>query len=248
MQREEISPLYSTPYFIKGIKEGLLPTNTNRKSLTLMPTYPISFSRLGALLAIGLSALPASASVVLFDNLSAGSPNGNSGVGNTQWLAQAFSTTSTGFILTDASLRLWNPSGITGNFEVQVWDSLGTSGKPGAQVGPTIYIGQAENLGGNGSLLSITDLNVPLIADTTYYLVVAGAGLTDIGDEFDSFPGFLAWDATNVNTTPSYDAVNSDWIGPFATNYYMQITAVPEPTSTLLILLAGGTLLARRKR
>jgi hypothetical protein len=222
---------------------------TNRKSLHLMPTHPFSFSRLGVLLAIGLSALPASASVVLFDNLSAGSPNGNVNATNTVWLAQAFSTTSTGFILTDASLRLWNQSGTTGNFEVQVWDSLGASGKPGAQVGPTIYIGQAEDLGGNGSLLSITDLNVPLVADTTYYLVVAGAGLTDTesGSEF-LFPGSLAWDATDVNTMPSYDAINSDWIGPFATNYYMQITAVPEPTSTLLILLAGGTLLARRKR
>ena len=213
-----------------------------------MPTHPFSFSRQAVLLAIVFFALPASASVVLFDNLSAGSPNGDSGVSNTQWPAQAFSTTSTGFILTEASLRLWNQSGTTGNFEVQVWDSLGTSGQPGAQVGPTIYIGQAENLGGSGSLLSITDLNVPLIANTTYYLVVAGAGLTDTDGGFDSYPGYLAWDQTNVNTTPSYVTVGSGWIGPFATNSYMKISAVPEPTSTFLIILAGGTLLARRKR
>lgn len=224
----------------------LLTCVRDTQIFALMPTYPIPFLRLGVLLAIGLSAIPVSASVVLFDNLPAGSPNGYSGVSNTQWPAQAFSTSSTGFILTDASLRLWNQNGTTGNFEVQVWDSLGTSGQPGAQVGPTIYIGQVESLGGSGSLFSITDLNVPLVADTTYYLVVTGAGLTDIGDDNDSSAGFLAWDATNVNTMPKYVTVGSGWIGPFATNQFMQINAVPEPTSTLLILLASGTLIAGR--
>lgn len=95
------------------------------------------------------------ATVMLFDNLSAASPNGYFTVDNTQWTAQAFSTTATDFTLSEVSLRLWNNSGTTGGFEIQIWDSTGSGGKPGAQVGSAIYTGLAENLGGSSSLLNI---------------------------------------------------------------------------------------------
>lgn len=209
----------------------------------------LSFSRLRILLILGFSAMPLSASVVLFDNLSAGSPNGYFGVSNTQWAAQSFTTSSTGFILDSVSLRLWNQSGTTGSFEVQIWDSNGTSSRPGTQVGPAIYTGLAEDLGGPGSHLAILGLSVPLSVDTKYYLVVAGTGLEDIFYGFDDiYPGFLAWDATNVITSDSYDTAGSGWNGPYTQNLYMQVTAIPEPTSMFLMMLAGGGLALRRKR
>ena len=111
---------------------------------------------------------PASrAGVVLFDNLSAGSFNGSFGVTNTQWVAQAFSTTATDYVLDEVSLRLWNQNGTTGNFQIQVWDALGTSGRPGAQVGSAIYTGLAQNLGDSESpgLLTIPGLGVALGAN-----------------------------------------------------------------------------------
>jgi hypothetical protein len=219
-----------------------------RKSLNLATTAIFSFLRPRVLLLLGFAAMPASASVVLFDNFDAGFPNGYFGVSNTQWTAQAFSTNSEGFILKDVSLRLWNLDRTTGKFEVQIWDALGTSGSPGAQVGPAVYLELAENLGSFGSHLSISDLNVTLVADTTYYLVVAGTELTDIDDGFFTSPGTLAWDATDVNTTASYDTTGSGWNGPFSQNLYMQITAIPEPTSMFLLMLAGGAMLARQKR
>lgn len=222
---------------------------TNRQFLNLVPTAVFSLLRLRVLLFLGFSAIPTSASVVLFDNLEAGSPNGYYGVTNTQWSAQAFSTNSAGFVLQDVSLRLWNPNGeATGSFEVQIWDSLGTSGRPGAQVGPAIYTGLAENLGGSGTRLSILGMSVSLVTDTTYYLVMAGTELADIDYGMGPSPGFLAWDATDVITSPTYDTSGSGWNGPYSQNLYMQITAVPEPTSVFLIMLGGGVLLLRRKR
>lgn len=87
------------------------------------------------------------AGVVLFDNLSAGSQNGSTGVTNTVWLTQAFTTTATDFVLDSVSLRLWDQNDTSGNFELQVWDALGASGSPGSLVGSAIYTGLAQNLG-----------------------------------------------------------------------------------------------------
>ena len=132
------------------------------------------------------------AGVVLFDNLSAGQPTGYFGVTNSQWVAQAFSTTATGYVLDEVSLRLWNQNGTTGNFEIQVWDALGTSGSPGAQVGSAIYTGQAASLGDSLSLLNIPGLSVALGANTTYYLVARGTTLTEVGSAPFTSAGNLA--------------------------------------------------------
>ena len=195
---------------------------------------------------------PASrAGVVLFDNLSAGSFNGSFGVTNTQWVAQAFSTTATDYVLDEVSLRLWNQNGTTGNFQIQVWDALGTSGRPGAQVGSAIYTGLAQNLGNSSpGLLTIPALSVALGANTAYYLVARGTTLTDVGDPDESSPGTLYWDATNVNTSNSYDTTNgSSWTGPFSQNLYMKVTAVPEPAPAIMIAagLAAWAMLRRRR-
>jgi len=208
------------------------------------------------LIALVVSAAPAQAAII-FNNLAAGSPNGSWGVSNSQWSAQSFSTTSSGFILSEVALRLWNQNGTSGNFELQVWDALGASGRPGAQVGSAIYTGLAENLGSEeGSLLTVSGLNVTLVPDTTYYMVAAGTSLADIPDDDFPMPGTLYWDATDVLTSPAYDTSNSgvDWNGPYSQNLYLKVTAasaaVPEPgTWAAAALLVGGAAFARwRKR
>ncbi len=208
------------------------------------------------LVALALSGAPARAELILFDNLSAGSPNGSFGVSNTQWTAQSFSTTSSGFILSEVALRLWNQNGTSGNFEIQVWDALGTSGRPGAQVGAAVYTGLAQDLGNaEGSLLAVSGLNFTLAPDTAYYLMALGTGLADVPGYYTT-PGTLYWDATNQQSSPAYSTSNggASWNGPFAQNLYMKVTAtaapIPEPgTWVTAALLGGGAALIRwRKR
>lgn len=192
---------------------------------------------IGLMLAWGGPAVQAS--VILFDNLSAGSPNGSSGVSNTVWIAQAFSTTAAGFVLDEVSIRLWNQNGTSGNFELQVWDASGPSGSLGAQVGSAIYTGLAQNLGSSyGSLLTVPSLNVNLAADTDYYLVALGTSLADIpGDLFGPTPGLLYWDQTNIDATDSYFSTSSggSWTGPGSRNSFMSVTAVPEPSAGIML-------------
>lgn len=216
------------------------------------PTYILT-----AVIALALSAAPARAAIILFDNLAAGSPNGSFGVSNSQWSAQSFSTTSSGLILSEVALRLWNQNGTSGNFELQVWDALGASGRPGAQVGLAIYTGLAENLGSvYGSLLTVSGLNFTLVPDTTYYMVAAGTSLADVPGGRGPRPGTLYWDATNVLNSDAYNTSNSgvSWNGPYSQNLYLKVTAasaaVPEPgTWGAAALLVGGAAFARwRKR
>lgn len=203
--------------------------------------------------ALTLTTQPAAGAVIIFNNLAAGSPNGSFGVSNRQSSAQSFSTTSSGFILSEVALRLWNQNGTSGNFELQVWDALGASGRPGAQVGSAIYTGLAQNLGSvPGSLLTVSGLNFTLVPDTTYYMVAAGTSLADIpDDDFGPQPGTLYWDATNVLNSDAYDTSNSgvNWNGPYSQNLYTEITAVPEPSTYALLLMAGaGWLLWKRRK
>lgn len=191
------------------------------------------------------------AGVVLFDNLSAGSQNGSTGVTNTVWLTQAFTTTATDFVLDSVSLRLWDQNDTSGNFELQVWDALGASGSPGSLVGSAIYTGLAQNLGSSyGSLLTVPSLNVLLAASTNYYLLARGTSLTDIPGDFSPDPGTLYYDQTNVNTSASYLTANSgtSW-SPEGTNTFMSVTAVPEPSSGVLFAagLAAWAMLRRRR-
>lgn len=218
--------------------------------------FPVFHWALPLLIALALSAVSARAEII-FNNLAAGSPNGSFMVSNSQWSAQSFSTTSSGFILSEVALQLWNANGTSGNFELQVWDALGASGRPGAQVGSAIYTGLAENLGSEyGSLLTVSGLNVTLLPDTAYYLVAAGASLADVPNRRGSDPGELYWDATDVFTSPVYDTNNGggDWNGPYSQNLYLKVTAasaaVPEPgTWAAAALLVGGAAFARwRKR
>ena len=217
---------------------------------------PTSILTVAVAIALALSAAPSRAELIVFDNLSAGSPDGSALVSNSQWLAQSFSTTSAGFTLSGVALRLWNDSGTSGNFELQVWDARGASGRPGAQVGSAIYTGLAQALGsGYGSLLTVSGLNVTLVPDTTYYMLAAGTSLADI-TSFSTYPGTLSWDATSVVTSPAYGTANSgvNWISE-AANQYMKVTAasapIPEPgTWAAMAIFAGGAAYAgwRRRR
>ncbi len=65
----------------------MIPLKTN-------PEAPFSSRHLLVLAVLAFPGMTARAELILFDNLSAGSPNGSFGVSNSHWNAQSFSTTS----------------------------------------------------------------------------------------------------------------------------------------------------------
>ena len=179
------------------------------------------------------------AAAVLFDNL--GQPGSGYSSTSLVSLAQAFATTSTNFVLSEVSLPLWRRAGAAGTYEILVWDSTGGGGSPGAQVGSAIHSGLAENLSTTGgSLLTISGLNVTLLPSTTYYLVSRNTSVAPAGD--------LLWKLSNINTSPFYELESeNNWGGPFPTNMEMKITAVPEPSAGVLLMLGIGGVIALRR-
>ncbi|MFM1902472.1 MAG: hypothetical protein RLZZ440_372 [Planctomycetota bacterium] len=190
------------------------------------------------------------AEVILFDNLAAGSPNGEYFVSNTQLAAQAFTTTATDAVLSEVSLRFRNLNGTSGEYQIQIWDSSGSSGSPGNQVGAAIYTGLAENLGSSTSLLTIPGLSVALGASTTYYLVATGTSLTVVGTPPFTSDGNLAWGATDVVTSGAYSNGGAGWSGPSTQSLYMKVSAVPEPVPATIVTvgLAAGWMRSRRRK
>ena len=198
----------------------------------------------------------ASGGTILFDNLTAGSPNGDTSVTNEQWVAQAFSTSPTAYTISDVTLNMFNQNGTTGSYELQIWTATGASGSPGSQVGSAIFTGLAENLGSGP--LTANGLSVTLDPSTSYFLVARGVSLTDIPrPDREPRPGSLAWSQTDVNTTAEFATVDGViWTGPSPQNFYIKVeaaaAAVPEidPTGigSVLALVTGALGLVERRR
>lgn len=205
------------------------------------------------LMVLGVSANPLRAAMVLFDNLTAPNPNGATYITNTQISAQKFLTTTESRLST-VSLRLWNQNNTFGSYQIQIWDATGVAGSPGAQVVSDLFTGFAEDLSNDSdNILTVSDLDVILDADTAYFIVLRGNSLTDIESHFPDdppLPGALAWNMTDTNPSGAYDGGPPVWSGPYTQNYYMKIEAnvVPEPTSALLLLLSGSTFCFQRRR
>ena len=179
------------------------------------------------------------AAAVLFDNL--GQPGGGYSSTFPVSLAQAFTTTSTDFVLSEVSLPLWRQAGAAGTYEILVWDSTGDGRSPGAQVGSAIHTGFAENLSTTGgSLLTISGLNIALSPSTTYYLVSRNTSVAPAADLF--------WKLSNINTSSFYEFSFGSWGGLVtASNMEMKITAVPEPSAGVLLVLGIGGFIALRR-
>ena len=206
-----------------------------------MKNFPIPTGLIGVTLLVCLGQVPQTrAAAVLFDNL--GGPGSGYSSTSLVSLAQAFTTTSTNFVLSEVSLPLWRRAGAEGIYEILVWDSTGGGGSPGAQVGSAIHSGLAQNLSTTGgTLLTISGLNVALLPSTTYYLVSRNTSVTPAVD--------LLWKLSNINTSPFYELDSeNNWGGPYPSNMEMKITAVPEPSAGVLLVLGAGVLAVMRRR
>jgi hypothetical protein len=203
------------------------------------------------LLTVALSATATSslALEVLADNL-ANTRNGGQSVNDNSWPAQAFTTTSTAFVLDSITLNMSKDTGATGSVELIVYDSSGTLVRPGTAASSVFATIDVSSLLTSPADVTISSLNVVLSPSTTYYLVLRGVGST---------AGFDAlWSYTNTTTGTGFPSRYSEsndggatWDLPVLSSpQKMSINAVPEPSTYALAGLSAITVIftARRRR
>lgn len=193
------------------------------------------------LLGVFLSLLcftPVLRGAVLIDTLENGNDSSDS-ISNTSWIADSFTTTANDFILDTVELKLGN-NGSTGNFQVDLYTSTGTT--PNAFV-TTLTTKAATELASSGfATLTISSISQTLAASTEYFIVLRGVSLS----------GNIKWSYNNGNSGADYaQTANSGglWTTPGFDPNNFRVTAVPEPEVYTLIfaLVLLGVFFQRHK-
>jgi PEP-CTERM motif len=177
---------------------------------------------------------------------------GGDNVGNDSWLAASLLTghNANGYLLNSVQLAMADASGNPSGFTVMIYangNPTGTGAFPGSSLG-------ALNGSANPSTTGIytyTAANITLLPNSFYFIVVTAA--TAVAN------GAYEW-----NQSASPPSSNGGWGGggtylssdgsswsPFSGTYgqfSVTATAVPEPSSVVLLLMGGGALAYVRRR
>jgi hypothetical protein len=200
-------------------------------------------SNLSIIFLCGLMALSLKAQGTTFLTSLGGSPIGNRSIGSDSWWGQAFvtGTNSLGYDLTSIDLQMTPPAGNPSGFRLSlelgfIHTPLGIL--PGSD--PT-----------TSSLFSFSGVGVHLRPNTSYFLVATATSTTNNG----AFKWSYASQPNRINDWlmesryHSFDGVS--WlIDDRSTSFQFAInaTAVPEPSSFVLLYMGGSFLFARLAR
>ena len=187
-----------------------------------------------AALALGVAA-PQAHAATLVNNLSA-TPVGtnafgsSSGSGDTDWLAQSFTTTATDYILSSVSALIDNGNGAsTGNYIFSIYDDSGSGGIPGVNLGD-ILTSPITGLSATPTPISATASPLPLTLSPskTYFLVLHTSGADDSLNWSNASNGSGTGFPTNFTSSSDSGATwnTVDNTGP---DQMMQILATAPP-------------------
>ena len=188
-----------------------------------------------AALALGVAAPQATSAATLVDNLSAStlgtSPFG--GPGDTDWLAQSFTTTATDYILSSVTALIGNSNpATTGNYIFSIYDGSGPGGVPGVNLGD-ILSNSVTGIPTLATSIQATASPLPLTLspNTNYFLVLRTSGANDALEWYSatngSGTGFPTNFTSSSNGGTSWNAIDNT--GP---DQMMQILATSPPPPT----------------
>lgn len=205
----------------------------------------MNYRMLLILTVLTLFTVPGAQAADLANNLS-NFRNGSGEITNDIFIAQAFTTTATDFIISSVTVAAYksNPA-TTGTLNLFFYDATGADGRPGALVqASAIASSDLSELGSTPGDTHTWSLNYELDPSTTYYVVLGAESLVGVeGVDWD-----FTLDSSGVGFPSFYSgSLNSGatWGAP-ATPFYMQmqVTTVPEP-STYALGMTGLLALCR---
>lgn len=208
----------------------------------------------GPALAIVIAGLSASvqASTILVDTLDGYLTGSSLNVGDLS--GQSFQTTAADYIVNSVELEIYRDANqLGGTYNVYLYSANG-SNVPVSQVAVVAQNQLIDNLpNGDGTQVAPTvfgGLNISLGTSSTYYVIVE---VTSIGTGSQFYWRYWNTQTPGIPYT-TYNATSGDsgssWTTPdLGYPYMIKVTAVPEPSSIALGLVAcGGLAVARRRR
>ena len=213
---------------------------------------------LTALLLAALTLTPAAsdqASVVILANNTGNTEFNTAFTTNEDWQAQAFTTTATGYTLTDVALLLSNSTATTGTFDLSIYDSTGTDSSPGAKVADVRTGINVATFGETPTIYDVSGLSIPLSPSTQYYLAVTATNL--IGTGTYGIEWSYTLDTTGTGFPSAYSYSNDggatwnnppDFTNPSMMRIQAETTAVPEPSTYALLGISLAVVGYARRR
>ena len=190
---------------------------------------------------------------LLISNL--GKPSsGAIAAGSNSWLGQIFYNNGrnfseggidNGFHVDSVQLLMSNPIGNPTGFSVGIYSSASRSEGPGPLIG--FLSGATPDSAG---VYTFTAPNIPLASLTVYWLVVSGGTSVDQGSYSWNLAANKSYDSDNGSVMASYYDSSSNgslWTrnGSTPLQFAVYVTAIPEPSSLVLLGLGGSFLFTR---
>jgi hypothetical protein len=173
---------------------------------------------------------------------------GSRAVGTNSWLAMEFHTGNNtgGYLLDSIQFALTDASGNPSNFTAMIYTEVGFDGAfPGSSLGT--LDGSLSPV--SSGVYTYTDDSSITLSPNDYYFIVLTAGTTVVNGAYEwslaganSYNPTGGWGVEGGNSTAFFSSINgSSWnpIGFSFPQFAINATAIPEPSSEILLGLGG---------
>jgi hypothetical protein len=196
--------------------------------------------------------------IVYVSNLGQAS-TGSDSVGSDSWLAMGFDTgtNASGYVLDSVQLGITDATGNPSGFTVMLC-AQNYNNPAGPFPGSSLETLNGSANPSTGGIYTYTDASDLILLPSTDYFIVLTAGTTVANGAYE-------WSVTGIGNNSSYNP-SGGWLGglgpvlhssngsswsdsPGTTfaQFAIDATAIPEPSSSLLILLGGGVFIYVRR-